>query len=256
VTETQHGDWPTSISPSKDSPPANSVGIVIPMRDNLKFFKLAFHSVLSFTDYPYMLTVVDNMSSMSTRTYLRSIQKNHPINVLHYQEDFNFSAEVNLGLRYLMSNPNIKYGLILNSDTVVEPGWLSTLVKIINSNDKWGILGPVTNIAIPAQEKPKNRDLYVADYVSGFCMMFKRKVFEQLDGFDQDYAGGCYEDRDFCYRANKAGWRSLITGSVYVHHFWKATRRKDMLADKQVIVNRQRFFNKFPELKTDKKVAV
>jgi len=244
-----HNDWPTSIAPYKAGPPANSVGIVIPMRDNLKFFKLAFHSVLSFTDYPYMLTIVDNMSSMSTRTYLKSIQKNHPINVIHYQEDFNFAAEINLGMNYLFSNPNIRYGLALNSDVVVEPNWLSSMVKVLNMNPKWGILGPVSNIAIAAQEKPKGRDLIAADYVSGFCMLFKREVYEGLDGFDEGYHGGCYEDRDFCYRANQAGWRSIVSATTYIHHYWKITRRADPRADAQVIENRNRFFNKFPELR-------
>jgi len=247
----QH-DWPTSIAPYKTGAPENAVGIVIPMRDNLKFFKLAFHSVLSFTDYPYMLTIVDNMSSLSTRTYLRSIQKNHPINVLHYQEPFNFAAEINLGFNYLFSNPSVKYGLALNSDVVVEPNWLSNMVKVLNLSKDFGILGPASNIAIPAQERTKGRELIATDYVSGFCMLFKREVYEGLDGFDESYEGGCYEDRDFCYRAKRAGWRSLVSATTYIHHYWKVSRRSDPRADDQTMANRNRFFSKFPELKADK----
>jgi GT2 family glycosyltransferase len=244
-------DWPKSIPPFRGNPPDDTVGIVIPLKDNLKFFKLAFHSVLSFTDHPYMLTVVDNMSSMSTRTYLESIRKNHPINVIRYQKEFNFSAEINSGMNYMFKNSGVKYGLALNSDVVVEPGWLSNMVQMINGNPKWGISGPVSNIAINSQEGRKGRDIIATDYVSGFCMLFKREVYETLNGFDENYHGGCYEDRDFCYRASNLGWRSIVDTSVYIHHFWKATRRSDPRSETQVVENRNRFFSKFPILTKD-----
>jgi len=235
------------MNPYKTNPPEGSVGIVIPMRDNLKFFKLAFHSVLNFTDYPYMLTIIDNMSQFTTKTYLRSIQKNHQINILSYQSDFNFAAECNLGLKYLFANPQVKYGLILNSDVVVEPQWLSRMIQVLTSSDKCGIVGPVSNVAIPAQERRRFMSVAVTPYVSGFCMAFRRDVFERLGGFDENYIGGCYEDRDFCYRAAKEGWKSVVAGPVYIHHFWKITRGQDPKADAQAIANKERFNNKFPE---------
>ena len=232
----------------KKDPPENAVGIVIPMRDNLKFFKLAFHSVLSFTEYPYMLTIIDNMGTFTTKTYLRSIQKNHPINVIPYQEEFNYAAEVNVGMRYMFSSPSVQYGVALNSDVVVEPHWLSNMIQLINADPKIGIVGPVTNIAIEPQERRKCSMVWRAEHVSGFCMMFKRKVFESLEGFDEQYVGGCYEDQDFCIRATQDGWMSMVCGGVHVHHFWRATRGLDRNVDRNVQNNRDRFMQKFPNV--------
>lgn len=244
--------WPPSTSPYKTDVPDGAVGIVIPMKDNLKFFKLAFHSVLSFTDYPYMLCVVDNMSQFTTKTYLRSIQKNHPISVLNYQADFNFAAECNLGLKYLFANPAVKYGLILNSDTIVEPYWLSKMIKVLTSTSQCGIVGPVTNVAIPDQEKGKFMLAVPVPYVSGFCMLFRREVFERVGGFDEGFIGGCFEDQDFCVRAKAEGWKSVVAGPVYVHHFWKATRGQDPRCNDQVELNRNRFLAKHKTLEAVK----
>lgn len=240
--------WPPCMRPFKSGPPENSVGIVIPMKNNLKFFKLAFHSVLSFSDYPYMLTIVDNNSDVPTQTYLRSIQKNHPITVLPYPSEFNYSAEINLGIRYMFSNPGVKYGLVLNSDVVVEPYWLSHLVQVVNSLEKVGIAGPISNMAIPQQQVSRGNAISFTDYVSGFCMIFKREAFEKLNGFDDGYEGGTYEDRDFCYRAKENGWVSVVDCSTYIHHYWKVSRCQDPRTEHHVARNRNRFVSKFPDL--------
>lgn len=241
-------DWPSSLKPCKEHPPPNSVGIVMPVRDSLKFFKLAFYSILSFTDYPYMLTVVDNMSGIKTRMFMNIQSKNHNIHILTYQSDFNYAAEINLGINYLFANPNVKYGLVINSDVVVEPHWLTSLVNSLSQKDGVGIVGPMTNAATRVQEGPRETKTALVNYVSGFCMMFKREIWEKLGGFDEGYVGGFYEDRDFCHRASKLGYKTAVNKEVYLHHYWGATRRFDLESDKSMVRNRKRFFEKFPEL--------
>jgi len=236
----------------RKNPPDGTVGIVIPMRDNLHYFKLAFHSVLSFTDVPYMLTIVDNMSTFQTRLYLRSLMRNHQINVMQYQEDFNYGAEVNIAMRQMFENPDVKFGLCLNSDTVVEKGWLKNLSENFRQHPKLGVVGPISNIAIPPQQIGRSSDLFDTEYVSGFCMMFRREVFEALDGFDERYVGGCYEDQDFCIRAIEKGWHVSIDSSVYIHHFWRVTRNLDPLANENVQKNRERFLQKFQNINLEK----
>jgi len=255
MTNSLPEDWPKSINPYKEYPPKNSVGIVIPMRDNLKFFKLAFHSVMSFTDYPFMLTIINNMSTLTTEKRLKSMMWNHPISVLKYQENFNYAAEVNQGIHHMFQWAGVKYGLALNSDVVVEPEWLSLMVSIMEKDPKIGIVGPVSNKAIQNQEKQKANMAEFVDYVSGFCMMFRREVFENLNGFDESYSGGCYEDQDFCYRARRNGWESVVARPVHIHHFWKVTRGKIPSINDQVIKNRDLFLRKFPEIRKDPVVA-
>lgn len=246
-------NWPPSMRPSK-TPAEDSVGIVIPVKDGMKFFKLAFHSLLNFTDHPWALTIVENMCSFSTTNYLRQIQRNHDITVTPYQDEFNYAAEINFGIRAMFKNSSVKYGMALNSDIVAEPFWLSRMLRVLGGNPDVGIVGPVTNTAIPAQEQRRSMLSREVDYVSGFCMLFKREVFEKLDGFDEGYKGGCYEDQDFCLRAKREGWKTMVAAPVHIHHFWKATRRHDPEREEQVAKNRERFYSKFP--KPEEAIAV
>lgn len=220
-------DWPPSARPFLSNPPEGSVGIAIPMRDNLKFFKLTFHSVLDFTDHKYMLAIVNNMSGARTATYLESLQRNHSVNVLKYQKDHCLAAEANLAIRFMFSFANVKYGVLLTPDVVVEPNWLSRMVKTLTSNDKVGIVGPMTSHGPTPQRIGREDTTYPATSVASFCMVFRRETFESINGFDESFAGHGYEDQDFCARAEKAGWQTLIDASVFVHRFARSGMRAD-----------------------------
>lgn len=248
MTRFSQNGWPHSTRPYRKEPPEGSVGLVMPMRDSLKFFKLAFHSVISFTDIPYMFTVVDNMSRFTTKTYLQSIEKNHSVNILPYQKNYNYAAEINIGIRYMFYFESVKYGCVLNSDIVVEPYWIKNMIRVLDSSPDIGIVGPLTNFGESCQEGCKSRDVVSVDRLSGFCLAFKRKLFEDLNGFDETYEGGRYEDQDFCYRAKKKGWRSVVDCSTYVHHFGRATVRHDPKSDHYAEKNRAIFFQRYPEL--------
>lgn len=252
-------EWPPSISPFRDyirvkgghratgeKPAEGTVAIVIPVRNGMKFFKLCFYSVMDFTDVPFMMTVVDHLGNLDTKKLLNALSLNHQIYIERFdEEEFNYAREVNLGLRKAFQFPQVKYGLILNADTVVEPYWLSNLIKVAESNPDIGIVGPSTNKANPEQINTNKRNEFeVAQRVSGFCMLFKREVWEALDGFDEQFEGGGFEDWDFCERARRRGWHVIIDKQTYIHHFYKQYRLNDFNA--QMRVNEERFFKKHP----------
>ena len=246
-------DWPFSTSPFKprsstDNPPAETVGICIPMKNGMKFFKLCFHSVLSFTDYQYMMAIVDNQSRFEVKRELASMAKNHNVTVLRYDDDFNFSAEVNLAMRHLFQWPTVRYGLVLNADAVVTPEWLSQMVNCIKANPRIGIVGPMSNRALPEQSDIARKKTYTSALrASGFCMLFRREVFEELNGFDEAFTGGGFEDWDFCERALRKNWHVVIDGFTYVHHFYRMFRMNTY--DAQMQANEKLFFEKHPMLR-------
>ena len=243
-------DWPPFTKPSDPAGtvPPHTVGIVIPMRNGLRIFKLCLFSVLSLTDRPFSLVVVDNMSDLPVKKALRDLSVKHGFTVLRYDREFNFAAEVNLGLRHLFQNRHIQYGLVLNSDAVVEPFWLGNMMEAFRQPEDYGIVGPVSNTAIPEQQLPRSHVIEPTNrMVSGFCMMFRREVFEQVGGFDEAFQYGGYEDWDFCERARRAGVPMGVNREVHVTHFWKCSRRGP-LYDAAMAANRQRFIQKHPHL--------
>ena len=118
----------------------------------------------------------------------------------------------------------------------------------ISSYGKVGIVGPVSsgvwrdqriNAEVPvhlleqfsADYMKDNEDYYpTTEVISGFCMALKRDLIEELlkeDGFlfDPVYNKniGGFEDDDICLRADQLGWRCLVAGDTYVHHFGSMT---------------------------------
>lgn len=254
-------EWPHFIDPCNPAGqvPDGTVGIVVPMRNGLRFFKLLFYSLLYFTDRPWALVVIDNMSDLPVKKALRSMsviaERNAAgeqvvssrFTVLRYDKPFNFAAECNMGLEFLFQNRRIKFGCILNSDAVVEPEWLSKLMLTfgLESLPNLGLVGPVSNQAIPEQNKLKQELFEETARLSGFCMVFRRKVFEEMAGFDEGFIGGGFEDWDFCERARVRGWRLGVNRSVHVNHFYKASRRSE--ADNLAMrANERRFLEKHP----------
>lgn len=221
-------DWPQTTRPVISNPPEGAVGIVLSIRDNLKFFKLAFHSILDFTDYRYMLTIVDNMNPYSVRQYLESLKRNHPINVLQYQQAHAQGAEWNLGVRFMFAFLNVQYAVVLTPDIIAEPNWLSRLIKSLQPGDV------ESDIVMPSSNEP-------ADVVPGFCMAFKRVAYERVGGFDEGFRESGPTASDFIERAKKAKLRPFWSTEAYIHHFERNGWRPDeqhLAADRELLKNR------------------
>jgi len=189
-------DWPPSMKPWRESPPEDSVGIVLPVRDNLRFFKLAFHSIADFTDHPYMLTIVDNMSAMETVKYLRSLRVNHYINILQHQKDHNLASIWNLGIRFMFSYSTVSYGLVLTPNIVTEPFWLSNLVI--------GLKRTRASLALPSM-----------NVSAGDVFLFTRKAYSDVGGIPET------DDplADFSMEIGKHGHAVHVEDKVCIHKF-------------------------------------
>ena len=55
------------------------------------------------------------------------------------------------------------------------------------------------------------------DWVSGACMLVRRRAFEQVGGFDEGY-WMYWEDADLCRRLHEAGWRTIFCPHAEARH--------------------------------------
>ncbi len=157
--------------------------------------------------------------------------------------------------------------VLLNSDTIVTPGWLEALSRCGASDPAIATATPWSNNAeicsLPAfcRSNPMPDDIdRVAGVIAGvssrtypelptgvgFCMFVSRAALDALGDFDAATFGRGYgEENDFCRRAARHGWRNVLCDDAYVAHVGHAS-----FADVNLLpggVNQARLESRYPD---------
>jgi GT2 family glycosyltransferase len=152
-----------------------------------------------------------------------------------------FSAGVNAGIRIALARGAGRV-LLVNSDVIVPPDTIERLEACLAAASGAGIAGPVVlarsepdRIASlgmsyePSTGRMRHRghgDVLsgrfdpadtVVDAVSGCLMLITREVFDAVGPFDEDYFF-TFEDLDFCLRARRAGFTTILAGKAVAYH--------------------------------------
>lgn len=179
------------------------------------------------------ILVIDDGSSDDTAAWMAAID-----GLRHHRRAHNggFIAACNDGLRLARG----QYVVLLNNDTVPQPGWLDALLDTFAQVPEAGLVG--AQLLYPdgrlqesggivfddgscwsygrfeSAEDPRYASLRDADYCSGAALAIPRALFEQLGGLDARYAPAYYEDTDLAFKVRAAGRRVLVQpGSRVVH---------------------------------------
>jgi GT2 family glycosyltransferase len=66
--------------------------------------------------------------------------------------------------------------------------------------------------------------------VTAACMMVKKNVFDEVDGFDERYKIG-FGDTDFCLKVQEKGYLNVYTPYAELYHHESATRGQTFEGD-------------------------
>lgn len=131
------------------------------------------------------------------------------------KENLGFAGGNNVGIKYAL-NRGTDYVLLLNDDTIVDPGFLKELIKTGESDKKNGILGPIGGKINWLHTKGIHTTKNV-DYISGVCMLVKRKVIEEIGLMPEEYFL-YFEDADWCFKARKRGFKCVLVPTSQIQH--------------------------------------
>jgi GT2 family glycosyltransferase len=227
-----------------EAPPVGDelASLVILCCNEVAVTRLCLESVLRHTRSPYELILVDNGSTDGTPDYLKEVAgRSGParVEVIRNEENRGFARGCNQGLAAAQG----RYLVLLNNDTVVTPGWLDRLIGWATHDwPRVGLVGAVSNYApAPQQVEPGYRDLAGLDEfalrrardfrgqaldfprLTGFCLLTRREVLEQVGALDEGYGLGFFEDDDLCVRVRDKGYRLLVAQDTFIHHFGSRT---------------------------------
>jgi GT2 family glycosyltransferase len=144
--------------------------------------------------------------------------------------------------------------VLLESGSLVGPGWLEALLAALDADPRNGLAGPSTNmawneqgafprvgstrtdVADAAREAAQRfggtvQSLEPLHSLADFCYAVRRDVIQAVGAADEGYGlGPCWE-MDYTTRAARAGFRSVWACGAYVHRlpFTQRRRREERL---------------------------
>jgi GT2 family glycosyltransferase/glycosyltransferase involved in cell wall biosynthesis len=224
-----------------------NVSIVIPVYNALSLTKQCVKSVYEHgAAASFEIVVVDNGSAPDVGEWARAEAMVHEnFRYLRYDEPLGFARSVNAGAGAAAGEMLI----VLNSDTLVTPGWIDELHRVLVADPSLGAVTPITNhagepaqmdfgtvdlsaskaLAVVARRAAKRgpervpRVLYLPQRLTFFCVALRMEVWRQFGGLDESYQVGNFEDDDLCLRLRVAGYRLGVALDVFVYHHNNAT---------------------------------
>jgi GT2 family glycosyltransferase len=222
------------------SPDEPLISVVIPNYNGEAFLAECIGSLLEQSLEQAEIILVDNASTDGS---IELVERNYPqTNIVRLEENRGFSVAVNAGIQVGKG----EFVVLLNNDTRAEPDFLAEMHAAILANEAamaapkmlfsrdsriinslglgYSIAGTNHDIGFGLEDGPKFGE---REWIFGPCGgagMYRRRVLEDVGSFDEDFFM-YYEDVDFSFRAQLAGYRCISAPLARVHHLEGASAR-------------------------------
>ena len=247
------------------------VSIIIPVHNKFSYTYNCISSILnSDSRVPYEIIIGNDMSTDNTRKIEKYIK-----NIIVHNNNIKYNFLMNCNEMAKFSRG--KYILFLNNDTKVYKEWLISLIKLIESDEKIGMVG--SKLIYPngklqeaggivwnngecsnfgrgnKSDMPEYNYVKEVDYISGASILIRKSIWEKIGGFDKRYSPAYYEDTDFAFEIRKFGYKVMYQPKSVVEHYEGISNGNNLSSGikKYQIINKKKFVEKWKiELKNQK----
>ena len=222
---------------STDSTP--NLSILIPTKNNESDLLDCLGSILSL-DYDLEkveIVIWDNNSlpegKDGIKRYLSDIKKTRLKNAELIEAKGNYGVYTSRHELLKRIHIDSQFILSIDDDVILPPQLLNEILPFFERDNSIGIIGPrivydddpevtahgagFVNMWLGQYSTKDAREPIECDYVIGCCMLIKKSVTDEIDGFDQDYYTS-HGEVDFCLRTKRKGYKVLYHPGISVRH--------------------------------------
>lgn len=253
-------DYEKIYVPYSDKP---LVSIIIPVYNQFYYTYACIKSIVQHSnDVSYEILLADDCSTDLTKEIDNIITGLHiirPPQNLRFLRNCNHAAKEALG-RYL---------LFLNNDTQVQPDWLASLVHLMEQDNTIGMTG--SKLVYPdgrLQEAggiiwqdasawnygnrsdpmaPEYNYVKEVDYISGASICIRKTLWDEIGGFDDQFAPAYCEDSDLAFEVRARAFRVVYQPASVVVHFEGKSNGTDISVGQKnyQVINQKKFYKKW-----------
>lgn len=228
------------------------VSIIIPNMDHKDVLKTCIDSLFKVNTYQNIEIIIieNNSKKEETFKYYHELETEHAnVKIVYWKNDFNYSEINNFGVQYAQGD----YLLFLNNDTeMIRPDSIQNMLGVCMRKEVGavgakllyedhtiqhagvvigfsGYAGHINNGIDEDQPGYMMRAQLNCDYsaVTAACMMVKKSVFNEVDGFDPQFKVAC-NDVDLCLKIREKGCLVVYDAfSIWFHYESKSRGYED-----------------------------
>jgi GT2 family glycosyltransferase len=207
---------------------------------NRKVHTLEWLDSLSRLDYPkYDVLVVDNGSNDGSVDAIRA--KFPAVKIVENGENIGYARGFNVAMQHAFAD-GADWVLIMNNDAVIDPAGVRALVDVGESDPKagfvsgkvfhywrpeeiqtigtqthpWLVAGP--QIGSGETDHGQYDTVVERELTDDVFLLVRKAVYDQLGGYDADFAFYGHENVDWCLRIRRAGFKILYAPGAKLWH--------------------------------------
>ena len=192
----------------------DKIDIILLTHNDIFNTKGCIENIYHFTSN-FNLVILDNYSQDGTVDFLENLKKEKDNLILSLSKE-NLGCIKGRNIAYGLSNKS-EYVIFLDNDQFVTKGWVKSYFSYIDNG--FDIIG-FEGWQMKKDFYPQRRSCISEEfnYVGCGGMFLKREVIEKIGLFDEDFGMLYFEDPDFCWRANEAGYKICWNEHNKIHH--------------------------------------
>lgn len=186
-------------------PVHNAVECVINLIENLKNTEARDCEII----------FVDDCSNLDTHKILLEYASEFSnVQILRNNRQQLFTRTLNRGIR--AAQPDTEYFVCVNTDCELFPGWLNSLIAVMEYDKDCAICGYPEGVP----ETKELEKIVHPNYITGHCTCIRRKALEELGVFCETDLEQAHvsSEKSWCLKAHKNKWNIYCVNTPLCYH--------------------------------------